>query len=80
MTAAPPIRIERKLALDSLAGEKGDVSNTQYALLGLRAVRDARIELPAATWEAALAWTAAHQLEDGSWGYDHAGEREHSED
>ncbi|MDF1701746.1 MAG: terpene cyclase/mutase family protein [Planctomycetota bacterium] len=73
---AEPILIQRTLAVEELGGQKGDFSNTQYALLGLRACRDARIVIPKSTWEAALAYTVDHQLPDGSWGYDHAGERD----
>lgn len=73
---AEPIVIERKLPVERLAGMGGDISNTQFALLGLRACRDARIEIPKATWEAAHAWTVKHQQPDGSWGYDRAGERD----
>ena len=75
---AEPIVIQRALPAERLAKLKGDVSNTQFAILGLRACRDARIEIPKETWEAALQWTSEHQLEDGSWGYDHAGERDES--
>ncbi|MDA1195917.1 MAG: terpene cyclase/mutase family protein [Planctomycetota bacterium] len=73
---AEPILIARKAAADAFAGQEGDFSNTQYAILGLRACMEARIEIPKETWETALAWTAAHQLEDGSFGYDHAGQRD----
>ena len=75
---AEPIVIARALPTDRLAGMLGDISNTQFAILGLRACREARIEIPKTTWETALAWTVDHQLEDGSWGYDHAGERDES--
>ena len=73
---APPIAIVRKTDPATLAGEHGDISNTQFALLGLRACRDARLEIPAATWELALAYMADHQRPDGSFGYDHAGDRD----
>ncbi len=67
---AEPIVIERKLPLEKLEGQHGDFSNTQYALLGLRACRDARITIPAATWQAALDYAVKVQQGDGSWGYD----------
>ncbi len=73
---AEPIVITRKSDVKKLEGEDGDFSNTQFALLGLRACQDARIDLPAAVWEKALAYMADQQLEDGSWGYPHAGDRD----
>ena len=73
---AEPIVITRGSDVTKLEGEQGDVSNTQFALLGLRACRDARIEIPKETWELSLAYMADHQQKDGSFGYDHAGERD----
>jgi hypothetical protein len=73
---AEPIRIVRKLDPKTLEGHAGDASNTQFALLGLRACGDARIQVPKETWAQALVWMAAHQQPDGSFGYDHAGERD----
>ena len=73
---AEPIQIVRSMPVEKLAGMAGDISNTQFAILGLRACREARIEMPKETWELARDWTVNHQQEDGSWGYDHAGERD----
>lgn len=73
---AAVIQIERKTDPKSFEGQAGDFSNTQFALLGLRACLDARIAVPKETWQAALAYMVAQQLPDGSWGYPHAGERD----
>ncbi len=71
-----PIKIVRKTDAKKFAGVRGDFSNTQFALLGLRACQDARIVIPTATWKSALAWMLDQQQADGSWGYPHAGERD----
>lgn len=42
-----------------------DLSNTQYALLGLRAVADCGIDVPAAAWRSALEGLLALQEADG---------------
>jgi hypothetical protein len=73
---APVIQILRRTDPKTQEGQHGDFSNTQFALLGLRACLDARIEVPKETWEAALAYMADQQQKDGSWGYPHAGERD----
>jgi len=52
---------------------KGDLSNTQFAVLGLKACSDAGIEIPKATWEAALRYFLKCQNQDGGWGYYFAG-------
>jgi hypothetical protein len=54
-------------------GEKGDFSNTQFAILGLRACRDAGIEIPKETWKDALAYLLKFQRKDGGWGYVYSG-------
>ncbi len=50
----------------------GDNSNTQYALLGLRAGADAGFDAPADTWNRALAWWTKVQRPDGGWNYGQA--------
>jgi hypothetical protein len=55
---------------------KGDISNTQFAVLGLRACADAGIEIPKTTWEAALRYFYMSVNQDGGWGYYYAGERD----
>ncbi len=48
---------------------EGDNSNTQYALLGLRACEDAGFKIPYDTWRKALhAWVST-QHPDGGWNY-----------
>ena len=47
----------------------GDTSNTQFAILGLRAAREAGVEVPATTWKRALDYLRKTQREDGGWGY-----------
>jgi hypothetical protein len=73
---AEPIQITRKVDVKTLTGAEGDFSNTQFALLGLRACREARIEVPAETWETALAYHERFQQPDGSWGYVMKGEQD----
>lgn len=52
---------------------RGDLSNTQFAVLGLKACADAGIEIPPATWESALRYFLQTQSQDGGWGYYFAG-------
>lgn len=52
---------------------KGDISNSQFAILGLKACADAGIEIPKLTWEAALRYFLKTQNSDGGWGYYFAG-------
>lgn len=73
---AEPIVIARKVDVSKFAGAQGDFSNTQYALLGLHACREARIQIPKETWEAALAYHQKYQQEDGSYGYVMKGEQD----
>ncbi len=63
---------------EAIGDEHGDFSNTQFALLGLRACRDARIVIPKETWQSALDYMVKCQQEDGSWGYDQGGEQDMS--
>ncbi len=51
------------------AAGDGDNSNTQYAILGLRAGEDASVRAPDATWKMALAWFAKGQDPEGGWRY-----------
>ncbi|MCP5065351.1 MAG: terpene cyclase/mutase family protein [bacterium] len=55
---------------------KGDFSNTQFALLGLRACQEGRIVIPKETWEAAAKYQLSFQHRDGSWGYVMSGEQD----
>jgi len=55
---------------------KGDISNAQFALLGLKAAADAGIEVPKATWEAALRYFLTSQNRDGGWGYTFNGHKD----
>jgi len=47
----------------------GDNSNSQYALLGLRAAMDCSIEFPEEVLKRARAWWESAQGADGGWGY-----------
>jgi hypothetical protein len=47
----------------------GDNSNTQFALLGLRAAEDALVEAPPETWTLAHQWFATEHKTDGGYGY-----------
>jgi hypothetical protein len=56
--------------LDPLAeGWTYDLSNTQFALLGLRAAANGGARVPRAAWERAQLLLERVQLEDGGWGY-----------
>ncbi len=47
----------------------GDNSNSQYAMLGLRACHDAGVRLPAATADSARRYWESQQCDDGGWLY-----------
>lgn len=53
----------------STAGWTYDLSNTQFAILGLRAAANAGAKVPAAAWERARALLEKMQRDDGGWGY-----------
>lgn len=67
--AGAKIVITRRTSITSDRVLLGDFSNTQFALLGLRACREAGIELPKETWTAALGYLRKYQRPDGGWGY-----------
>jgi len=48
---------------------KGDQSNAQFALLGLRACQESGVEIPKETWGAARKFMLYTQRPDGGWGY-----------
>lgn len=54
----------------------GDISNTQFAVLALKACADAGIEIPKETWSGALAFVQVNQNPDGGWGYCYGGEKD----
>jgi hypothetical protein len=58
----------------SLAGWSYDLSNTQFAILGLRAAANAGAKVPRATWERAQALLEKVQVPDGGWSYQSDGE------
>jgi hypothetical protein len=70
------ITIVRRSSATSDTVLKGDFSNTQFAILGLRACREAGIEVPKETWKAALAYLRSFQRPDGGWGYVVQGEQD----
>ncbi|HVG94564.1 MAG TPA: prenyltransferase/squalene oxidase repeat-containing protein [Planctomycetota bacterium] len=63
------VSIARRTSGPAYLGIKGDFSNTQFAILGLRACRDAGVEVPKETWKAALDYLRRYQRKDGGWGY-----------
>ena len=63
------IAVQRRSTTYAGAGPKGDFSNTQFAILGLRACRDAGVDVPVETWKAALGYLRSFQRPDGGWGY-----------
>jgi hypothetical protein len=59
-----------RITLDqSLDGWVYDLSNTQFAVLGLRAAANAGANVPRATWERAQALLEKAQWPDGGWSY-----------
>ena len=50
-------------------GDVPDLSNTQYAILGLWLARQAEIKIPDKIFEKCMKVTIRHQLEDGGWAY-----------
>lgn len=69
-TTVPEIRIVWK---DHRRQANGDNSNTQYALLGLRATTRAGCVIPKEVWKRSLAWFRKAQDKDGGWGYGQGG-------
>jgi hypothetical protein len=53
----------------SVEGWSYDLSNTQFAILGLRAAANAGAKIPRTTWERARALLEKMQLPDGGWSY-----------
>ncbi|MFA4986812.1 MAG: DUF4159 domain-containing protein, partial [Candidatus Brocadiia bacterium] len=49
--------------------ETGDNSNTQFALLGLKAAQDAGIQIPVSIWKSSRDHFRRTQVSDGGWGY-----------
>ncbi|MBS3762650.1 MAG: DUF4159 domain-containing protein [Planctomycetes bacterium] len=52
---------------------RGDNSNSQFAILGLRSAARSGVKVPDAVWQRAWKYFAAGQNKDGGWGYTHAG-------
>jgi hypothetical protein len=72
--AAKPGRTEARrhirLAFHGPKGPpRGDNSNTQFALLGLRAAEDALVEVPQETWALSKRWFMGDVHADGGFGY-----------
>jgi hypothetical protein len=63
------VKVVRQGGVTSDSVLRGDFSNTQFAILGLRACASAGVEAPASTWKAALAYLRKYQRPDGGWGY-----------
>jgi hypothetical protein len=76
--AAPKerIAIKRRSSQTSAAVLRGDFSNTQFAILGLRACRESGIDVPKETWKGALDYLRKFQRPDGGWGYVMQGEQD----
>ncbi|MDF1701350.1 MAG: terpene cyclase/mutase family protein [Planctomycetota bacterium] len=75
---APMLKIRKKRSKHIHIKSVGDISNTQFAILGLKACLDARIEIPKSTWKAALGYIRKYQNKDGGWGYAYAGQRDNT--
>ncbi len=63
------VKIRRVISKKLNMKAKGDISNTQFAILGLKACHDAGIEIPKETWGGALGYILKFQSQDGGWGY-----------
>ena len=61
--------VARVWADQSVGGWSYDLSNTQFAILGLRAAANAGAKIPRATWERAQALLEKTQCADGGWSY-----------
>ena len=77
MRRGAPIHIKRrsggKYRKILSAGGDGDISNAQFAVLGLSACTDGNIRIPDKTWKRALTYITRNQNKDGGWGYDYDG-------
>jgi hypothetical protein len=60
-------------ALDGMRRPAGENSTAHFALLGLRACRDAGIRLDPEVFRRSRAWWRACQNDDGGWGYAEGG-------
>jgi hypothetical protein len=76
LDAAPKIKIKRQPNKNVDLSVKGDISNTQFAVLGLKVCADAGIEIPKETWSGALAFVQVNQNPDGGWGYCFGGDKD----
>jgi len=76
--AGPKTKIKRQPNKSLDLKVKGDISNTQFAVLALKACADAGIEVPKETWSGALAYVQTTQNPDGGWGYCFGGEKDPS--
>jgi hypothetical protein len=61
--------VAKAYADQSVGGWTYDLSNTQFAILGLRAAANAGAKIPRATWERAQAMLEKNQGADGGWSY-----------
>ncbi|MEK7867137.1 MAG: prenyltransferase/squalene oxidase repeat-containing protein [Planctomycetota bacterium] len=63
-------QVQKKIPINpKRIGKDNDYSNTQYALLGLRACAEAGCVIPEKTWKDALKNLEAGQFPEGGWGY-----------
>jgi hypothetical protein len=78
LDGASKIKIKRQPNKSLDLRVKGDISNTQFAVLALKTCADAGIEIPKETWSAALSYVQTTQNLDGGWGYCFGGEKDPS--
>lgn len=72
------IKIKRQTNRSLDLKVRGDISNTQFAVLALKACADSGIEIPKDTWVGALGYVLNSQNPDGGWGYCFGGEIDRS--
>ncbi len=67
--AANQTLLERLVSFQMRDGGWGDMSRTQFALLGLRALDRMGVEAPENMWKGARSYILASELKDGGWEY-----------
>ena len=69
LDGSPLVAEEIRRVSDPKKMYDGDNSVSQYAVLGLHAISDYGVRIPAETWKHSLATYEGRQNDDGGWGY-----------